>query len=312
LVGAEVRGLLAEDVYLIKPNNSPDKKVEIAVTHLSLIDRVKTDAIRVAPIILLHGSYQNRRFWYSPGCDGLAKRLINAGLDVWLMESRGHGLSPLNECFESNTLNDYARYDLPAVNTFVAEQSGARPVWLGCNEGAGAVLLSLACGGLSHERTAAVVGLGQLLPQQSVARIPSAHWLPALLAGPVSYNTVIGPEREPVGLCRGVWRESSLFSHFGAQMGVDVQASLTSSGMPLGWLKAIDQYSVSGLGSLSALRPSLKALPVDLSLAQLGPESLAFRMSDPQALDAMTAPLLRFLGEVLDGVLPAGEASSLA
>jgi len=308
LVAAEVRGEFAEDVYLIKPNNSPDKKVEIAVTHLSLIEGVKV-VVGASPIILLHGSYQNRRFWYSAGCDGLAKRLVMAGLDVWLMEARGHGLSPINERFDENTLADYARYDLPAVNTFVAEKTGAKPTWLGCNEGAAAALLSLACGGLSHERTAAIVGFGEVLPQQAVARIPSAHWLPALLAGPSCYNVLVGPERESIGLCRGIWRECSLLSYFGAQVGVNVQGSLAATDMPLGWLQAVGQSSVSGLGPLATL--ALKVLPIDLPLAQLGPKSLTISMGDPQALGAIVAPLLRFLGDGFDGVLPAGKASSV-
>jgi len=312
LIGAEVQGAFAEDVYLIKPNNSPDKKVEIAVTHLSLIEASQVSSGKAAPIILLHGSHQNRRFWYSPSSDGLAKRLLSAGLDVWLMEARGHGLSPLNERFESNTLNDYARYDLPAVNTFVAEQTAAKPVWLGCNEGAGAILLSLVCGGLSFERTMGIVGLGQVLPEQALAPIPGAHWLPSVFAGPTRSNLDVGPEAEPMGLCREMWKEASLLSHFGAKMGVDVQASLATTRMPFAWLKAFDQSSISGLGPLVALNSTLQILSVDLPQAQMGRESLTDSVCDTQALDAITAPLLCFLGESLDGVLPAGKASSAA
>lgn len=312
LVGAEVRGAFAEDVYLIKPNNSPDKKVEVAVTHLSSIAAPKKKHAQTTPIIMLHGSYQNRRFWYSPSADGLAKRLVVAGFDVWLMEARGHGLSPLNDHFENNTLGDYARYDLPAVNTFVAEQSGAKPVWLGCSEGAGAILLSLASGALSHERTAGVVGLGQVLPEQALARIPSAHLLPSLLTGPARHNLAVGPELEPVGLCREVWKEASLLSHFGAAMGVNVRASLATTLMPVAWLTAFDQTSVSGLGDLSLYGSVLQVLPVELPLERLGRESLNESLCDAQALDVVTTPLLRFLGEGLNGILPPGKASSVA
>ena len=35
LVSAEVIGSLVEDIYLLKPNNSADRSVELAVTRLS-------------------------------------------------------------------------------------------------------------------------------------------------------------------------------------------------------------------------------------------------------------------------------------
>lgn len=36
LVSAELRGDLVEDVYRLKPNNSPDRSVELALTRLGL------------------------------------------------------------------------------------------------------------------------------------------------------------------------------------------------------------------------------------------------------------------------------------
>ena len=61
LISAERRGDLSEDVYRLKPGNSPDGTVELAVTRLGLADE---PAVRGVPVILLHGSFSNRRFWF--------------------------------------------------------------------------------------------------------------------------------------------------------------------------------------------------------------------------------------------------------
>ena len=71
LVSAELRGDLSEDVYRLKPGNSPDFTVELAVTRLGLAGQEN----RGVPVILLHGSFSNRRFWYSPRGIGLGPHL---------------------------------------------------------------------------------------------------------------------------------------------------------------------------------------------------------------------------------------------
>ena len=63
LISAERRGDLSEDVYRLKPANSPDISVELVVTRLGMAD---ASQVRRVPVILLHGSFSNRRFWYSP------------------------------------------------------------------------------------------------------------------------------------------------------------------------------------------------------------------------------------------------------
>mgnify|MGYP006868324148 CR=1 FL=1 len=75
LVSAELRGDLSEDVYRLKPGNSPDFTVELAVTRLGLAGQEN----RGVPVILLHGSFSNRRFWYSPRGIGLGPHLARAG-----------------------------------------------------------------------------------------------------------------------------------------------------------------------------------------------------------------------------------------
>ncbi|MEX5623669.1 alpha/beta fold hydrolase, partial [Pseudomonas syringae] len=90
LLSAERRGDLSEDVYRIKAGNSPDPSVELALTRLGLADQGQAVGV---PVILLHGSFSNRRFWYSPKGVGLGAYLARAGFDVWIPEMRGHGLS---------------------------------------------------------------------------------------------------------------------------------------------------------------------------------------------------------------------------
>lgn len=54
LISAERRGDLVEDVYRLKPANSPDASVELAVTRLGRVDQPD---VRGTPVILLHGSF---------------------------------------------------------------------------------------------------------------------------------------------------------------------------------------------------------------------------------------------------------------
>lgn len=133
LTSAERRGDLSEDVYRLKPGNSPDPSVELAVTRLGMADEPQ---VRGVPVILLHGSFSNRRFWYSPKGIGLGAYLARAGFDVWIPEMRGHGLSRRNAGYRQNRVADYARYDLPAIAAFVREQSGQIPHWIGHSLGA--------------------------------------------------------------------------------------------------------------------------------------------------------------------------------
>ncbi len=59
LVSAELRADLTEDIYRLKPGNSPDASVELVVTRLG---QQAAGERRGPPVILLHGSFSNRRF----------------------------------------------------------------------------------------------------------------------------------------------------------------------------------------------------------------------------------------------------------
>lgn len=201
LLRAEALGDLSEDVYLVKHNRDPDRSVQVAVSHLGLAGVTPT----AGPVVLVHGSFTNRGFWLSDKGEGMARYLLEQGFDVWLLEQRGHGLSPRNQDYINNTLERYVLHDVPAVNEFVAEKSGRQPFWIGHSLG-GVIIASAVAAGLLNDSNCR--GLA-LLGTQALRR-PAYLWLP--LVGLVMRGLVrrrgeldgrrmgIGPENEPAGL----------------------------------------------------------------------------------------------------------------
>ncbi|MCO6057442.1 alpha/beta hydrolase [Pseudomonas sp. MOB-449] len=217
LICAELRGDLTEDVYRLKPGNSPDASVELVLTRLG---RFGQEGARGVPVILVHGSFSNRRFWYSPKGLGLGPHLARAGFDVWIAEMRGHGLSPRNQQYRRNRVADYARYDLPAIAAFVCEQTGQRPHWIG--HSLGGTTLAAALGGqyLGEEGAASVALFGsQVSRVYWPLKVPPVAWGGRLL---LSRFDVLpgarlkrGPEDEPIGLALESMRWHGLFGRFG-------------------------------------------------------------------------------------------------
>lgn len=217
LISAERRNDLIEDVYRLKPGNSPDFTVELAVTRLG---RGATPNVRGVPIILLHGSFSNRRFWYSPKGIGLGAYLARAGFDVWIAEMRGHGLSARNHAYRHNRVADYVRYDLPAIAAFVSEQSEQVPHWIGHSLGGTSLAAALAGRYLDRTQAASVALFGsQISRSYWPLRVPPLTWGARLLlkrfehlSGPRFKR---GPEDEPIGVILEFMRWHSLFGSFG-------------------------------------------------------------------------------------------------
>ncbi|MBV2131234.1 alpha/beta hydrolase [Pseudomonas sp. MAP12] len=217
LASAELRGDLTEDVYLLKPNNSPDPSVELALTRLGRADAVNA---RGVPLVLLHGSFANRRFWHTPNGHGLGAWLARAGFDVWLAEMRGHGLSPRNLGYRHNRVADYARYDLPAIAAFIAEQCGKPAHWLGHSLGGLTLAAALGGGHLAAAQVASLTLCGcQISRLHWSLKLPPLNWGARLLlrrreqvaAGWLGQ----GPEDEPAGVVREGLRWFGLFGRFG-------------------------------------------------------------------------------------------------
>lgn len=234
LLSAELRGDLTEDIYRLKPGNSPDTSVALALTRLGLAD---ADAGSRVPVILLHGSFSNRRFWYSARGLGLGAYLAREGFDVWLAEMRGHGLSPRNRQYRFNTVADYARYDLPAIAAFVTEKSGQTPHWIG--HSMGGITLAAAVGGnyLNEQHVASLALFGsQVSRSYWPLKVPPLAWTgKALLkrfeviSGP---RLERGPEDEPIGVGIESLRWHGLFGRFGDKQS-DWWTGLAEAKMPL-------------------------------------------------------------------------------
>ncbi len=217
LISAEIRGDLSEDVYRLKPGNSPDASVELALTRLGRADH---ETQRGVPVVLIPGSFSNRRFWYSPKGIGLGAFLARAGYDVWIAEMRGHGLSPRNRDYKHNKVSDYVRYDLPAIADFVFEQNPQKAHWLG--HSLGGITLAGALGGayLEQQRIASVSLCGaQISRVYWPLKFPPLEWGSRLLlkrfsliSGPRFKR---GPEDEPIGLALESLRWHGLFGRFG-------------------------------------------------------------------------------------------------
>lgn len=217
LISADIRGDLSEDVYRLKPGNSPDTSVELALTRLGLADPTKP---RGVPVVLIPGSFSNRRFWYSPKGIGLGAFLVRAGYDVWIAEMRGHGLSPRNRDYKHNKVSDYVRYDLPAIADFVFEQNPQKAHWLG--HSLGGITLAGALGGdyLEQGRIASVTLCGSQISRiYWPLKLPPLEWGSRLLlkrfsviSGPKLKR---GPEDEPIGLALESLRWHGLFGRFG-------------------------------------------------------------------------------------------------
>jgi pimeloyl-ACP methyl ester carboxylesterase len=217
LISAEFRGDLSEDVYRLKPGNSPDRTVELALTRLGRADR---ESQRGVPVVLIPGSFSNRRFWYSPKCIGLGPYLARAGFDVWIAEMRGHGLSPRNQQYKHNKVSDYVRYDLPAIASFIQEQNPQPVHWMG--HSLGGIILAGALGGhyLDQAQVASTVLFGsQISRVYWPLKVPPVEWGSRLLlksfsviSGP-KFNR--GPEDEPIGLALESLRWHGLMGRFG-------------------------------------------------------------------------------------------------
>ncbi|HGM5582001.1 TPA: alpha/beta fold hydrolase [Pseudomonas putida] len=219
LLSAERRGDLCEDVYRIKAGNSPDASVELALTRLGLADQPSTPGV---PVILLHGSFSNRRFWYSPKGIGLGAFLARAGFDVWIPEMRGHGLSPRNRQWRQNSVADYARFDLPVIGAFVHEMAGQAPHWVGHSLGGTTLAAALGGGYLDSVDVASVALFGtQVSRVYWPLKVPPVAWGARLLvkrfaqlSGP---RLKRGPEDEPIGLALESLRWHGLFGRFGVK-----------------------------------------------------------------------------------------------
>lgn len=314
LMSADVQNGLAEDVYLLKPNNSTDASVELALTHLSLMDSDLAETSARPALVLIHGSYQNRRLWWADSGACLAKELVLLGADVWLLELRGHGISPVNQRYDENTLADYAGYDLPAVDMFVREHTCSDVHWLGHGTGAGVLLAALASNSIAITAGGSVMGMGCPFFRPKRPRIRDVTRLMA--AGRATMNLDYGPEAEPVSFLQDLARKGSGFARGDESPQHDLWQRLSSLTRPVHWL-----CSAEGLTQLdekfSALQAHgvLKALLEDPEWDEALSQGSVFSvLTEPEKIASLSANIMSLMetGETHQHVLPPGETSSAA
>jgi pimeloyl-ACP methyl ester carboxylesterase len=216
LFKADVIGDLTDDVYLIKHGRDADASVQIALSHIGIYGQSSKGK---QPIVMVHGSFTNRGFWLSSQGIGLARYLVEAGFDIWLMEMRGHGLSPRNKAYKDNSLEHYASSDVPAINEFVIEKTGLKPVWLGHSLGGVLISTAIAAGTLPEFQVAAIVLFGtQIVRRRWFLQIPlvtslSKFWF-TLKPEMDGRKLKIGPENEPAGIGKEYLRWLGLLGHW--------------------------------------------------------------------------------------------------
>lgn len=204
LLKADVIGDLTDDVYLIKHGRDKDSSVQVALSHIGLYGQSNQGR---QPVVLVHGSFTNRGFWLSSQGVGFARHLVESGFDVWLMEMRGHGLSPRNDAYKENSLEHYALTDVPAINEFIIEKTGLKPVWLGHSMGGVLISTAISAGTLPEFQVAAIGLLGsQIVRRRWFLQIPFVSSLGNLWFTFKSEmdgrKLKIGPENEPAGIAK--------------------------------------------------------------------------------------------------------------
>ena len=222
-----------EDTYLLKPNNSSDSSVQIAVTRLGFHQESNDD--RGVPVILFHGSFSNRSFWFSGGGKGFAKSLLEAGFDPWMVEARGHGDSPENNHYLNNNVENYAQYDAPAVQDFIFEQTAKKAFWVGHSLGGVTVATAIAGNYIESSRIQGVVLFGAQVSRYPILlRMPFVRAVTRLilLVKKRVSGKGIGPEQEPIGIAREFVRWAGLFTGWRSSKGVSYWAEMENKNIP--------------------------------------------------------------------------------
>jgi pimeloyl-ACP methyl ester carboxylesterase len=163
--------------------------VELAVTRLGSDAEGPTGE----PVILVHGTFCQRSFWVSDKGLGLGPYLCQRGYDVWIPEARGHGRSPRDERYRNWSAEDQMRFDLPAVQRFVAKETGRGAQWVGHSWGGVAIIGSIGGEWLTNAQMKSAVVLGANITEGDA-------WMKRPLPRALAWGllTVLG--RVPAGL----------------------------------------------------------------------------------------------------------------
>lgn len=228
LVSAEYKAGIYEDIYSIKPNNSQDRTVELALVRLHS-ERVAQGR----PLLFVHDAFHNHWQWLDYHCQGIAGERAKAGNDVWLMDWRYHGLSARNERYHLNTLRTMAHYDLPALIAFIHEQTGQYPALIGIGYGCELIALALA-------EKVSVPRMLFINPQRMVPAwryyLPFAKTIRRLSLGRKSWRKGSGEEMEHRALLLDLLSREGWFGRWRTESGAAVKPALQHQGDRITWV----------------------------------------------------------------------------
>ncbi len=207
----QILGDVPVDVHRITAADN----AELAVTRI----RPRRAKPLLFPAILVHGTYTNRHFWISPKGIGMGAYLAEQGVDVWIPELRGHGLSPKEENFSAITAQDQIYYDLPAIQDYVFRQTRTPAFWIGHSFGGLFIIAALSAKRLSQDRLKGMVTLGsQISLGDRYLKIPPIAWALAGLLRVIGHlpspTFGLGPEIEPAGVIIETIRWKKLYGQW--------------------------------------------------------------------------------------------------
>lgn len=116
-------------------------------------------------VVLCHGIGENGNIFDLLNFNGLARYMAGEGLDVWVADLRGCGLSAHAPSASNCTIEDYVGQDVPAILSAVRRATGTKKVvWVGHNLGACIALIFAA----THpdEQDVSIVSVGASMTGQ--------------------------------------------------------------------------------------------------------------------------------------------------
>ena len=116
-------------------------------------------------VVLCHGIGENGNIFDLLNFNGLARYMAGEGLDVWVADLRGCGLSAHAPSASNCTIEDYVGQDVPAILSAVRRGTGTKKVvWVGHNLGACIALIFAA----THpdEQDVSIVSVGASMTGQ--------------------------------------------------------------------------------------------------------------------------------------------------
>jgi len=190
-----------------------------------------------APVLCVHGTFSNHRYWLGTRGSGFARELAGHGFEAWVLDLRGHGDSAMPRRGQPADFDAWARLDLAAglrAALDAADRRGTPGFAVGHSAGGATLLMALAAEPDLRERLDGLVLAGTPLPwtqgfRRTGARLVRlATWLmprfPARLLG-------LGPEDELNGVMRQ-WMGWNLRGRMTGHDGLDYGAALPSVRVP--------------------------------------------------------------------------------